>query len=86
MNIVRISTSTAVLKTLWDIDDLSLTRASLAPLGTDRWRISGYATDAAIEAVRGRGAEVDVLFPADERLAQLDRIAQQARESDEEEA
>ena len=86
MNIVRINVSTTALKTLSDIDELSLTRASLIPLGNDRWRISGYATDAAIEAVRGLGAEVEVLFTADQRLAHLDRVAEQARATDAEEA
>ena len=79
MNLVRISASAAVLRELPEIADLELRRSSVVPLEDDRYQISAYASDEAIEQARARGAEVAVLYTARERMEHLERQARQAR-------
>jgi hypothetical protein len=53
----------------------------LTEVGGGVWTTSAYATDEAISAARDRGAHVDVMLDAETRLAQLRRVAAQARAS-----
>jgi len=80
VNIVRVTASSDVLRGLHDIDGLLLA-GSVKEAGGGAWTASGYATDAAIAVVRDRGADVDILLDAQTRMAQLNRVAAQARET-----
>ena len=78
MNIVRVTASSELLRELRGIDGLEI-GGRLTEVGGGVWTTSAYATDEAISAARDRGAHVDVLLDADTRLAQLRRVAEEAR-------
>jgi len=80
VNIVRVTASSEVLRELRDIDGLEI-GGRFTDEGGGVWTISAYATDEAISAIRDRGAHVGVLLDAQTRLAQLRRVAEQARAS-----
>jgi hypothetical protein len=85
VNIVRVTATSDVLRTLRDIDGFEmagggLTKAEPEAEGQDDvWVTSAYATDEAIAQARARGADVVVVLDAQTRLAQLNRVAEQAR-------
>ena len=60
MNLVEISGSREVVMALNHIDGLMLSRRSVKPLEDNQFSVSGYASDAAIDVVRARGATVTV--------------------------
>jgi hypothetical protein len=78
VNIIRVTASSDELRGLRGIDGLKL--AGSRTEGDDgRWTTSAYATDEAISELRDRGLPVDVLLDAETRLAQLHRVAAEAR-------
>lgn len=85
MNIVRVTATSEVLRALRDIHGFEmtgggLTRAEPESEGQpDTWITSAYATDDAIAQARARGAQVEVVLDAQTRLADLNRVAEQAR-------
>ena len=85
MNIVRVTATSDVLRTLRDIDGFEMVGGGLikaepgAEGEQDVWISSAYATDEAIEEARRRGALVEVVLDAETRMAQLNRVAEQAR-------
>lgn len=80
MNIVRVTASSELLLALRDVDGLEI-GGRFSEVGGGVWTISAYATDEAISAARARGARVDVMLDAEARLAQLRRVAAEARAS-----
>ena len=80
MNIVRVTAPSEVLRELRGVDGMEM-GGRLTDEGAGVWAISAYATDEAISVARDRGASVDVLLDAETRLAQLRRVAEEARAS-----
>jgi len=78
VNIVRVTASSDELRGLHDIDGLKLSGPS-TERDDGRWTTSAYATDEAISELRNRGLHVDVMLDAETRLAQLHRVAAEAR-------
>jgi hypothetical protein len=78
VNIVRVTASSDVLRGLHDIDGLELA-GSLTEGDDGLWTTGAYATDEAISELRNRGVRVDVMLDAETRLAQLNRVAAEAR-------
>ena len=85
MNIVRVTATSDVLRTLHDIDGFELVGGGLPKVEPetedqeDVWIVSAYATDEAIGQARARGADVEVVLDSDTRLAQLNEVAERAR-------
>ncbi len=85
MNIVRVTATSDVLRTLHDIDGFELVGGGLikaeaeAENQEDVWVVSAYATDEAIGQARARGADIAVALDSDTRLAQLNEVAERAR-------
>ena len=76
------------MRRLGEVDGLDFERTSARRLGPDRWQVSGYATDAALATLRGRGLEVEEVVErealAQERAVLFARLeAAQAGEADE---
>jgi hypothetical protein len=80
VNIVRVTASSELLRELRGVDGLEI-GGRLTEVGGGVWTTSAYATDEAISVARDRGAHVDVLLDAETRLAQLRRVAAEARAS-----
>lgn len=80
MSLIQIEGSPEVLRGLYDIDGLKIVQRSAKQSSETSWTVGGYATEAAIDAVRARGATVEVLTTADEltqaRVERRDAIAQ----------
>jgi hypothetical protein len=81
VNLVRITGNTVAIGSLEAVDGLELVRASVAPLGPDQWEISGYATDVAIPAIEGLGAEVKVIQSDSDAQAENDLVAQTTQQA-----
>jgi len=85
MNIIRVTATSDVLRTLSDIRGFEMTGGGLTTAEPesegqpDTWITSAYATDEAITQARARGAQVEVVLDARARLADLSRVAEQAR-------
>lgn len=75
------------MRRLAEVDGLDFERTSARRLDADRWQVSGYATDAALDALRDRGLEVEAVIEREE-LAQEREVlfarleVEQAREAD----
>lgn len=88
MQLIRIAGPTEPMRRLAEVDGLDFERTSARRLGDDRWQVSGYATDGALEALRERGLEVEAVVEP-EQLAEQRRVlfsrleADQAREAEE---
>lgn len=78
MNIVRVTASSDVLRTLRGIDGFKMA-GSPTEEGGGVWTTAAYATDDAISLLRDRGIHVEVVLDAQTRLAQLNRVAAEAQ-------
>lgn len=80
VNIVRVTATSEVLRSLRDIDGFEMAGGGLIKAeDQEAWITSAYATDDAIAQARARGAQIEVMLDAETRLAQLNQVAEQAR-------
>jgi hypothetical protein len=77
VSLIQIQGSPDVLRGLYDIEGLKIVRRSVKQHADTSWTVGGYATEAAIEAVRARGADVEVLATT----AELTRARVQRRDA-----
>jgi len=66
MQLVRIAGSTIQMRRLGDVEGLHFERTSASRLDDDTWQVSGYATDGALEELRGRGLKAELVVASDE--------------------
>jgi hypothetical protein len=66
VQLVRITGPTEPMRRLGDVDGLDFERTSARRLGEDRWQVSGYASDAALAALRERGLEIEAVVEREE--------------------
>ena len=85
MQLVRIAGPTAEMRRLGDVEGLDFERTSATRLDDDTWQIAGYATDEALEEVRSRGLDAELVVPADQ-LAQERETLFASIERDEDES
>ncbi len=81
MHLIRITASSEVLSGLTDVPELNVVKSSVDEVGGGQFSVGAYASDAAIQEIGRRGARVEVLLDADTRMAQLSRVAEEARGS-----
>lgn len=72
MHLIRISGSTEPMRLLGEVEGLDFERASATRLEGDRWRVSGYATDAALQELGERGLSVEPVAAQEELSEQQD--------------
>lgn len=72
MHLIRISGRTEPMRLLGEVEGLDFERASATRLHDDRWRVSGYATDAALKELEERGLSVEPVAGNDELSEQQD--------------
>jgi len=65
MQLVRIAGPTEEMRRIGDVDGLHFERSSANRLDDDTWQVAGYATDEALEELRGRGLSTELVVPAD---------------------
>ena len=61
MQLVRIAGPAEPMRRLSEVAGLEFERTSATKLEGDTWRVSGYATDEALEELRGRGLSVELV-------------------------
>jgi len=66
MQLVRIAGPTDAMRRLGEIDGLDFERTSATRLDEETWQVAGYATEAALEELRGRGLRVEVVVDAEQ--------------------
>jgi hypothetical protein len=54
------------MRRLSEVEGLELERTSATRLEGDTWRVSGYATDEALEELRGRGLSIELVVDAEQ--------------------
>ena len=67
MQLVRIAGPTEEMRRIGDVEGLHFERTSATKLGDDTWQVAGYASDEALEELRGRGLRTELVVAA-ERL------------------
>ncbi len=65
MQLVRISGPTIEMRRLAEVAGLDFERTSASRLDDDTWQVAGYATDEALEELRGRGLQTELVVPSD---------------------
>ena len=65
MQLVRIAGPTDEMRRIGDVEGLHFERSSASRLDDDTWQVAGYATDEALEQLRGRGLRTELVVPAD---------------------
>ncbi len=73
-SLIEIEGDADALKAARATDGLTIDDHGQRPLGANRYRVSGRATDAAIAALRARGLTVRVIQTAEELRRHLDRL------------
>jgi len=53
------------MRRLGEVDGLDFERTSATRLDEDTWQVAGYATEAALEELRGRGLRIEVVVEAE---------------------
>jgi hypothetical protein len=66
MQLVRIAGPTEQMRRLGEVAGLHFERTSATRLQDDAWRVSGYASDEALEELRGRGLSIELVVEADQ--------------------
>jgi len=66
MQLVRIAGPTEQMRLLGEVGGLDFERTSAIRLKDDTWRVSGYATDEALEDLRGRGLSIELVVESEQ--------------------
>ena len=87
MQLVRIAGPTEEMRRIGDVDGLHFERTSANRLDDDTWQVAGYATDEALEELRGRGLSTELVVPADKLAEERETLfASITRDEDEDES
>ncbi len=66
MQLIRIAGPADAMRRLGEVDGLDFERTSATRLDDETWQVAGYATEEALEDLRGRDLRIEVVVDAEQ--------------------